>query len=38
MPMSRHVFDARAADQVRGVVVALHPASAEEALAVLDDV
>ena len=31
------VFDPRAADRVPGVVVALHPASAEEALAVLDD-
>jgi gamma-glutamylcyclotransferase (GGCT)/AIG2-like uncharacterized protein YtfP len=32
------VFDPRAADLVPGVVVALHPASADEALSVLDDV
>jgi gamma-glutamylcyclotransferase (GGCT)/AIG2-like uncharacterized protein YtfP len=32
------VFDPRAADRVPGVVVPLHPASADEALAVLDDV
>lgn len=32
------VFDRRAADRVPGVIVGLHPASTDEALAILDDV